>query len=152
MSREKNGKQKNDKTPAAKTAKEKKAAKVLKRNKKRTSEQYQVMENEDFDEAITFNLSNIIDYKSNDIVVKNIVIRNTIKIQYLLLDFGKSQVYKKSSFLRFIYIAEGKAEVVINNNSTFLQKGDSIIIPRYVESSIEANQPFKMLCATVRNN
>ncbi|MBD0824948.1 cupin domain-containing protein [Aestuariibaculum marinum] len=110
------------------------------------------MENEDFDEAITFNLSNIIDYKSNDIVVKNIVIRNTIKIQYLLFDFGKVQIYKKSSFLRFIYIAEGKAEVVINNNSTFLQKGDSIIIPRYVESSIEANQPFKMLCATVRNN
>lgn len=152
MSREKNGKQKNDKTPAAKTAKEKKTAKVLKRNKKRTSEQYQVMENEDFDEAITFNLSNIMDYKSNDIVVKNIVIRNTIKIQYLLFDFGKVQIYKKSSFLRFIYIAEGKAEVVINNNSTFLQKGDSIIIPRYVESSIEANQPFKMLCATVRNN
>lgn len=32
MSKEKNGKQKNDKTPAAKTAKEKRAAKISKRN------------------------------------------------------------------------------------------------------------------------
>lgn len=38
MSREKNGKQKNDKTPATKTAKEKRAAKVLKRKTKRISE------------------------------------------------------------------------------------------------------------------
>lgn len=151
MSREKNGKQKNDKTPATKTAKEKRAAKVLKRNTKRTSEQHQVMENEDFDEAIIFNLSDIIDYKSNDIVVKNIVIRNPVVIQYLLFDFGKVQVYKKSPFMRFIYIAEGKAEVVINNNSTFLQKGDSILIPGNVESSIEANQPFQMLCTTVKS-
>lgn len=109
------------------------------------------MENEDFDEAIIFNLSDIIDYKSNDIVVKNIVIRNPVVIQYLLFDFGKVQVYKKSPFMRFIYIAEGKAEVVINNNSTFLQKGDSILIPGNVESSIEANQPFQMLCTTVKS-
>jgi mannose-6-phosphate isomerase-like protein (cupin superfamily) len=44
----------------------------------------------------------------------------------------------------------GKAEVVINNNSTFMQKGDSILIPGTVNSSIEANRPFKMLCVTAK--
>jgi quercetin dioxygenase-like cupin family protein len=110
------------------------------------------MKNEDFVEAKTFNLSNIIDYNSNDIVVKNILIRNAVIIQYLLLDFGKVQAFEKSPFLRFIYIVEGKAEVVIKKNSTFLQKGDSILIPGNVESSIEANQAFKMLCTTVKND
>ncbi|MCK7590942.1 hypothetical protein M0G43_10195 [Subsaxibacter sp. CAU 1640] len=110
------------------------------------------MNNEDFEEAISFNLSNILGYNSNDIVVKNILIRNAVVIQYLLFDFGKVQAFKKSPFSRFMYIAEGKAEVVINNNSTFLQKGDSILIPGYTESSIEANQPFKMLCVTVKND
>jgi quercetin dioxygenase-like cupin family protein len=110
------------------------------------------MENEDFEEAITFNLSDIIDYKSNDIVVKNILIRDAIVIQYLLFDFGKVQAFEKSPFLRFIYVAEGKAEVVINNNSSFLQKGDSILIPGNTESSIEANQPFKMICTTIKND
>ncbi len=110
------------------------------------------MENEDFEVEITFNLSNILDYNSNDIVVKNILTRNAVVIQYLLFDFGKVQAFEKSPFLRFIYIAEGKAEVVINNNSSFLQKGDSILIPGNVESSIEANQPFKTLCTTVKND
>lgn len=110
------------------------------------------MKNEDFDEAFTFNLSNLINYKSNDVVVKNVIIRNTVVIEFLVFDFGKVQVYKKSLFFRFIYIVDGKAEVVIDNNSTFLQKGDSIIIPRSVESSIEANQPFKMLSTTIKND
>ncbi len=35
MSKEKEGKKKNSKTPAARTAKEKKAAKILKRNAKK---------------------------------------------------------------------------------------------------------------------
>lgn len=38
MSREKKGKQKNDKTPAATTAREKRAAKVLKRKLKRNEQ------------------------------------------------------------------------------------------------------------------
>ncbi|WP_242095122.1 cupin domain-containing protein [Aestuariivivens sediminicola] len=110
------------------------------------------MENEDFEVGITFNLSNILDYNSNDIVVKNILIRDAVVIQCLLFDFGKVRAFEKSPFLRFIYIVEGKAEVVINNNSTFLQKGDSILIPGNTESSIEANQPFKMLCVTEKND
>ena len=110
------------------------------------------MKNEDFEEAITFNLSNIIKYNSNDIVIKNILIRNGVFIQYLLFDFGKVQVFKESPFIRFIYIEKGKAEIVISENSTFLHKGDSILIPANTDSSIEANQPFKMLCVTVKND
>lgn len=110
------------------------------------------MKNSEFEENVTFNLSDIVEYISNHIVVKNILVRNTCVIQVLLFDFGKVQVYKKSPFSRFIYIIEGKAEVVINNNSTFMQKGSSILIPGTVNSSIEANQPFKMICTTIKND
>ncbi|MFD2726487.1 cupin domain-containing protein [Hyunsoonleella rubra] len=106
----------------------------------------------EFEESVKFNLSDIVQCSSNNIVVKNILVRNACVIQVLLFDFGKVQVYKKSPFSRFIYIIEGKAEVVINNNSTFMQKGDSILIPGTVNSSIEANQPFKMICATIKND
>ena len=152
MSREEKGKQKNGKTPATKTAKEKRAAKILKRNLKKYSEQKANMNKGEFEESVKFNLSDIVQYSSNNIVVKNILVRNTCVIQVLLFDFGKVQVYKKSPFSRFIYITEGKAEVVINNNSTFMQKGDSILIPGTVNSSIEANQPFKMICTTIKND
>jgi quercetin dioxygenase-like cupin family protein len=110
------------------------------------------MKNGDFEESVTFNLSDIVQYSSNNIVVKNILVRNKCVIQVMLFDFGKVQEYKKSPFSRFIYIIEGKAEVVIDNNSTFMQKGDSILIPDTVNSSIEANQPFKMICTTIKND
>ncbi|MBV7269286.1 cupin [Winogradskyella luteola] len=108
------------------------------------------MKNSEFEESTTFNLPDLLNYSSNTIGVKNIVVENTCVIQAFAFDFGKVQLYKKSTFSRFIYIIEGKAEVVINNNSTFMQTGDSILIPRAISSSIEANQPFKMICTTIK--
>jgi hypothetical protein len=49
----------------------------------------------EFEESVKFNLSDIVQYSSNNIVVKNILVRNTCVIQVLLFDFGKVQVYKK---------------------------------------------------------
>ncbi len=110
------------------------------------------MDQSEFEEATKFNLSDLIDYSSNAILVKDIVVKNTCVVQLLVFDFGKVQVYKKSPFSRFIHIIEGKAELVINNNSTFMKNGDSILIPGTVNCSIEANQPFKMICATIKND
>ncbi|WP_299111043.1 cupin [uncultured Winogradskyella sp.] len=94
----------------------------------------------------------LLSYSSNTIQVKNIVVGNACVIQVFAFDFGKVQLYKKSPFSRFIYIIEGKAEVVINNNSTFMQTGDSILIPGTASSSIEANLPFKMICTTIKTD
>ncbi len=109
------------------------------------------MKNSEFEESIKFNLLDLLNYSTNTIGVKNIVVENTCVIQVFAFDFGKVQLYEKSPFSRFIYIIEGKAEVVINNNSSFMQTGDSVLIPRTVSSSIEANLPFKMICTTIKN-
>ncbi len=54
------------------------------------------MDQSEFEEATKFNLSNLIDYSSNAILVKDIVVKNTCVVQLLVFDFGKVQVYKKS--------------------------------------------------------
>ncbi len=108
------------------------------------------MKNDEFEKSITFNLVDLLNYSSNAIEVNNILVENACVIQALAFDFGKVQLYKKSPFSRFIHIIEGKAEVVINDNSTFLQMGDSILIPGTVSSSIEANHAFKMICTTIK--
>ncbi|WP_340066852.1 cupin [Ascidiimonas aurantiaca] len=109
------------------------------------------MQQGEFEEAKTFNLTDALDYSSNAIMVKNIKVENNCMIQVFVFDYGKVQSYEKSPFLRFIYIIEGKAEVVINNNSSFMQKGDSILIPGHAKSSIEANHKFKMICTTIKS-
>ncbi|WP_298513903.1 cupin domain-containing protein [uncultured Kordia sp.] len=110
------------------------------------------MKRDEFEESKTFNLSDVLNYERNNIIINNIVTNNGCAIQALSFDFGKTLSYHKSSSLRFIYIIEGKAEVVINNNSTFMQKGDSILIPAHTDSSVEANHQFKMICITMNNS
>ncbi len=104
----------------------------------------------EFEESKKFNLIDALEYISNTIVTKNIIEENHCVVQAFVFDYGKVQSFEKSPFARFIHIIEGKAEVVINDNSTFLQKGDSILIPGHSASSIEANHKFKMICTTIK--
>jgi quercetin dioxygenase-like cupin family protein len=108
------------------------------------------MEKGEFEESKKFNLADELEYISNSIVAKNITVENNCIIQAFVFDYGKVQPYESSPFSRFIYIIEGKAEVVVNDNSTFMQKGDSILIPGHSTSSIEANHKFKMICTTIK--
>ena len=108
------------------------------------------MKNSEFEESTIFNLVGLLNYSSNGIELKNIIVENACVVQALAFDFGKVQLYEKSPFSRFIYVIEGKAEVVVNNSSTYMQTGDSILIPGTVCSSIEANLPFKMICITMK--
>ncbi|WP_350289207.1 cupin [uncultured Croceitalea sp.] len=109
------------------------------------------MENGEFEESKKFNLEDALEYISNTIVVKNILVENNCVIQAFVFDYGKVLSFEKSPFSRFIYIIEGKAEVVVNDNSTFMQKGDSILIRGHSTSSIEANHKFKMICTTLKD-
>ncbi len=109
------------------------------------------MQTGEFEESITFNLADILEFNSNAILVKNISVQNNCVIQAFAFDFGKVLSHKESPFIRFLHIIEGKAEVVINGNSTFMQSGDSILIPAFASSSIEANQRFKIICVTIKN-
>ncbi len=109
------------------------------------------MEKGEFEESKTFNLADVLEFNSNAIVVKNISVQNNCVIQAFAFDYGKVLSHNESPFIRFIHIIEGKAEVVINGNSTFMGSGDSIIIPAHTTCSFEANHKFKMLCATIKN-
>ncbi|WP_437395795.1 cupin domain-containing protein [Flagellimonas lutimaris] len=109
------------------------------------------MQTGEFEESITFNLADILEFNSNAILVKNISVQDNCVVQAFAFDFGKVLSHDESPYIRFVYIIEGKAEVVINGNSTFMQNGDSILIPAFASSSIEANQRFKMLCVTIKD-
>ncbi|WP_036381947.1 cupin domain-containing protein [Muricauda sp. MAR_2010_75] len=109
------------------------------------------MDKGEFEESKTFNLADMLEFNSNAIVVKNISVQESSIIQAFAFDFGKVLSHNESPFIRFIHIIEGKAEVVINGNSTFMGRGDSIIIPASTPCSFEANHKFKMLCVTIKN-
>ena len=109
------------------------------------------MGNGAFEESKAFNLQDLLEYQTNAIVIKDILVQNNCVIQAGVFDYGKVQSYGESPFSRFIYVLCGKAEIVINENSTFMQAGDSILVPANVRCSIEANHRFMMLSVAAGN-
>ncbi|MGS2739900.1 cupin domain-containing protein [Sinomicrobium sp. M5D2P17] len=103
------------------------------------------MKNDEFKKLIAFKIKDKVDYVSNTIVTKHILNQKTGNIMALAIDYGKVYIPKVTPFATFIQIIEGEAEVVINEQSTYLQNGDCMIIPGHTPNTIEANQRFKML-------
>lgn len=103
------------------------------------------MEHYEFENLIAFNIKETLGYVSNAVNVKHILNKKTGTLMALALDYGKVYEPKVSAFSTFIHVVEGKAEVVLNDLSSYMQNGDSMIIPGHTVFTIEANQRFKML-------
>ena len=58
---------------------------------------------------------------------------------------------KISPFDTFIQVIDGKAEVVIDDVSSLLNVGESIIIPAHTSNTIKANVRFKMISTTIKS-
>ncbi|MEB8329070.1 cupin domain-containing protein [Flavobacteriaceae bacterium KMM 6897] len=103
------------------------------------------MPDSEFEKLIPFNLVKDLPYTSNAIVVKHVLKDKSGFIQAMAFDFGKVHKGDFSPFPTYIQIIEGKAELVIEDQPTYLHKGDSIIIPPNTDHSFEANQQFKLI-------
>ncbi|MCB0425890.1 MAG: cupin [Flavobacteriaceae bacterium] len=103
------------------------------------------MENYEFEKLIAFNIKEKLKYVSNTVVIKHILNEKTGNIMALAVDYGKVFKPGPTPFSTFIKVIEGKAEVVIDDISTYLLNGYSMIIPGHTSYTIEANQRFKML-------
>ena len=110
------------------------------------------MEHYEFESLTPFNIKETLAYVSNSIVIKHILNAPTGNIMVLALDYGKVYEPKGTPFSTFIKVLEGKAEVVIDNVSTYFQNGDCMIVPGHVAYTIEANERFKMLTIVLKSS
>jgi quercetin dioxygenase-like cupin family protein len=66
-------------------------------------------------------------------------------------DSGEGLTEKKTPFDQFAQIVEGKAEIVINDVSNILEKGQGIIIPAHASNFIRPNGRFKMILTIIKD-
>ncbi|KJD34990.1 hypothetical protein PW52_12910 [Tamlana sedimentorum] len=109
------------------------------------------MNNYEFENLKAFNISDKLKYVSNTIIVKHILNKKTGNIKALALDYGKVYKPKLTPFSTFVNVIEGKAEIVVEDISTYLQENDSMIIPGHILYTIEANERFKMLSIILKS-
>ncbi len=93
----------------------------------------------------------IIEYLTNSVVIKTIIKKSTGNISILSFDSGEGLTEKTSPFDTFAQIIEGKAEIVIDKISNFLEAGQGIIIPAHSPNFIKANGRFKMIQTVIKS-
>lgn len=105
------------------------------------------MENVEIEKSIAF----IIEYIPNSVLIKTIVKKTTGNVSAVSFDSGEALTEKISPFDTFIQVIDGKAEIVINDISNFLNTGQSIIIPAHSRNIFKANERFKMLSTVIKS-
>jgi quercetin dioxygenase-like cupin family protein len=95
-------------------------------------------------------IGEIVDYVPNSVVIKTIINKTTGIIRAFSFDAGEGLNEKISPFDNFIQIIDGNAEIVIDGISSFLAKGQSIIIPAHASGIVKANERFKMLSTIIK--
>ena len=92
-----------------------------------------------------------IDYCPHAILQKTIVEKITGTIRLMSFDSGEGVSEKISPFERFAQIIDGKAEIVIDGTSHFLEAGEGMILPAHIATDYRANERFKMIVTIIKS-
>jgi len=103
------------------------------------------------EKAKTFVVVEIVEYVPNSVVVRTVMKKTTGNISAVSFDSGETLKDKVSPYDTFIQVIDGKAEIIIDDNSYLLEMGQSIIIPAHAYNTIKANVRFKMLATIIKS-
>jgi quercetin dioxygenase-like cupin family protein len=108
-------------------------------------------DDQEFEKAKSHIIVEIIEYVPNSVVIKTIIKKSSGNISIMSFDSGEGLTEKTSPFDTFAQIIEGKAEIVIDKVSNYLDTGSGIIIPAHSPNYIKANGRFKMILTVIKS-
>lgn len=97
------------------------------------------------------NLARLVNYGDNSIVSRTLIDKEAGTITIFAFDNGQGLSEHTAPYDAFVYILEGKADIVISKRENKLKAGDMIIIPANKPHEIKAVERFKMLLVIVRS-
>ena len=109
------------------------------------------MDNIEVEKAKAIIIVDVIEYIPNSIDFKTIIKKITGSISAVSIDAGEELPEKVSPFDTFIQIIDGKAEIIIDRISYFLNTGQAIIIPAHSSHIVKANERFKMISTIIKS-
>ncbi len=108
------------------------------------------MDNNEVEKAKPLINVDIIEYVPDSVVNKAILKKTTGNISAVSFDTGEVFSGKIIPFDNFVEIIDGKAEIVIDGISNFLDTVQSIIIPAHTSNILRANERFKMISTIIK--
>lgn len=93
----------------------------------------------------------IIEYIPHSVVIKTIIKRTTGNVSAVSFDTGEVHTEKVSPYDTFIQVIDGKAQIIIEDTSYWLNTGQSIVIPAFANNTFKANVRFKILSTVIKS-
>ncbi|MCF8296219.1 MAG: cupin domain-containing protein [Saprospiraceae bacterium] len=108
------------------------------------------MENKEFEKANIFSFEKSVDYSENAIVSKTVLKRETGNVSLFAFDKGEGLSEHTAPFDALIQVIDGKAEILINRESYFLEANESILMPANIPHAVKALEKFKMILTMIK--
>lgn len=108
-------------------------------------------DNNELEKSKAYIVVEILEYVPKGVAIKTIIKKTTGSVSVMAFDSGKGLSERTSPFDTFIQIIEGRAEVIIDSVSNYLEMGSAIIIPAHQPNFIRPNEPFKMITTTIKS-
>ncbi len=105
----------------------------------------------EIEKAVAFTSEELIGYAPDEILVMQILKKNTGDILAMSFDKGKGLKEKTSPFDSLIQIIGGNAEIIIRGISIYLIKGQSIVVPAHSSFEIISDERFKLIITVIKS-
>jgi quercetin dioxygenase-like cupin family protein len=109
------------------------------------------MDTTEVEKAKALIIVEVIEYIPNSVGRKTIIRKSTGNISAVSIDSGEELTEKILPFDTFVQIIDGKADIVIDGISNFLDTGQSIVIPAHTSNVVKAHERFKMIRTIIKS-
>ncbi|MHA1232132.1 MAG: cupin domain-containing protein [Candidatus Helarchaeota archaeon] len=97
------------------------------------------------------NLKEYIDYQEGSVVSRMLINKPEGSITIFAFDKGESLSEHATPFDAFVYLIEGKAEIIISGKSHILEEGQMIIMPANEPHALKALERYKMMLVMIKS-
>lgn len=104
----------------------------------------------EFEKSKKTKLDQAIDYADGAIVSKVIIKNQAGNLTLFAFDENQELSEHTAPFDAMVHVLDGEAEIIIDKQSNFLQKGDVIVMPANIPHAVKAFKKFKMLLTMIK--
>lgn len=109
------------------------------------------MGNTEQEKSQMFIIVEIVEYIPHSVVIKTVIKKTTGNVTVSSVDTGEDLTGKISPFDTFIQVIDGKAEVILFDQSHMLDTGQAIIIPAHSPNIIRSDVRFKIISTVIKS-
>ncbi|HQI71304.1 MAG TPA: cupin domain-containing protein [Bacteroidales bacterium] len=109
------------------------------------------MENNEFECSKVFEFTGMVDYADGAVVSRTIIKKPTGTVTVFAFDKGEGLSEHTAPFNALVNVVDGKADIIINGKSHFLDAGQSVIMPANIPHAVKALEKFKMVLVMIKS-